>query len=367
MLVILAVTGVLRGLQDTTTPLVASVVGFGANIVLNVVFVYGLHWGIAGSAWGTVIAQTGMGLALVTVLLVKARARHARLRPHPARVLAAGRTGIPLLVRTLALRATLLVTTWVAASLGDVTLAAHQVAMTVWSFLAFALDALAIAAQAITGRALGAGDRGRRPARDGHDGALGRVGRAGARARHRRRCTRSCRRSSRPTRPSRRRSARPSSSSGSARRWPATSSSSTASSSARATAGGSPGAWSHVRRLPPAHPRRAVRRTERLPDPRRRRALGRVHRLHGDPRRRCSGGGPGATTGWWSAPAEPPAEPPGQPPLTTPATRSPADASDSAARTWFIATQPGAYPCQAVAAAVEPASTRPSASLRGTW
>ncbi|GAA2740135.1 MATE family efflux transporter [Terrabacter aerolatus] len=159
MLVVLAVTGVLRGLQDTTTPLVASVVGFGANIVLNLVFVYGLHWGIAGSAWGTVIAQTGMGLALVTVLLVKARARHARLRPHPARVLAAARTGIPLLVRTVALRATLLVTTWVAASLGDVPLAAHQVALTVWSFLAFALDALAIAAQAITGRALGSGDR----------------------------------------------------------------------------------------------------------------------------------------------------------------------------------------------------------------
>ena len=159
MLVILAVTGVLRGLQDTRTPLVASVVGFGANLVLNLVFVYGLHWGIAGSAWGTVIAQTGMGAALVTVLLVKARARQARLRPHPARVLAAARTGIPLLVRTLALRATLLVTTWVAASLGDVPLAAHQVAMTVWSFLAFALDALAIAAQALTGRALGAGDR----------------------------------------------------------------------------------------------------------------------------------------------------------------------------------------------------------------
>jgi putative MATE family efflux protein len=159
MLVILAVTGVLRGLQDTTTPLVASVVGFGANIALNLLFVYGLHWGIAGSAWGTVIAQTGMGLALVGVLLARSRARKARLRPHPDRILAAARTGIPLLVRTLALRATLLVTTWVAASLGDVPLAAHQVAMTVWSFLAFALDALAIAGQAITGRALGAGDR----------------------------------------------------------------------------------------------------------------------------------------------------------------------------------------------------------------
>lgn len=159
MLVILAVTGVLRGLQDTTTPLVASVVGFGANIALNLLFVYGLHWGIAGSAWGTVIAQTGMGLALVAVLLARSRARQARLRPHPGRVLAAARTGVPLLVRTLALRATLLVTTWVAASLGDVPLAAHQVAMTLWSFLAFALDALAIAGQAITGRALGAGDR----------------------------------------------------------------------------------------------------------------------------------------------------------------------------------------------------------------
>ena len=159
MLVILAVTGVLRGLQDTTTPLVASVAGFSVNIALNVLFVYGLHWGIAGSAWGTVIAQTGMALSLVVVLLVKARRTQARLRPHPARVLVAARTGTPLLVRTLALRATLLLTTWVAASLGDVTLAAHQVAMTVWSFLAFALDALAIAAQAITGRALGAGDR----------------------------------------------------------------------------------------------------------------------------------------------------------------------------------------------------------------
>jgi Na+-driven multidrug efflux pump len=61
-------------------------------------------------------------------------------------------------VRTLALRAVLLVTTWVAAGLGDVPLAAYQVTATIWTFLAFALDALAIAAQAITGKALGAGE-----------------------------------------------------------------------------------------------------------------------------------------------------------------------------------------------------------------
>lgn len=158
MLLVLATTGVLRGLQDTRTPLVASVTGFGSNIALNLLFVFGLGWGIRGSAWGTVIAQTGMALGLLVVLLRHARAAGASLHPHPARVLTAALGGIPLLVRTLALRGILLLTTWVAAGLGDVPLAAHQVAATVWSFLAFALDALAIAAQALTGKALGAGD-----------------------------------------------------------------------------------------------------------------------------------------------------------------------------------------------------------------
>jgi putative MATE family efflux protein len=158
MLVALAATGVLRGLQDTRTPLVASVGGFTSNIVLNLALVYGLGWGIAGSAWGTVIAQTGMAVGLVAVLVHHARRAEAHLHPHPGRVLRAAVTGIPLLVRTLALRTILLVTTWVAAGLGDVPLAAHQVAVTVWSFLVFALDALAIAAQALTGKALGAGD-----------------------------------------------------------------------------------------------------------------------------------------------------------------------------------------------------------------
>lgn len=158
MLIVLACTGVLRGLQDTRTPLVTAVLGFGGNIALNLLFVYGFHWGIAGSAIGTVVAQCGMALALVVVLGRYAARSGAVVRPHPARVLAAALGGVPLLVRTLALRAILLLTTWVAAGLGDVPLAAYQVSATIWSFLAFALDAIAIAAQALTGKALGAGD-----------------------------------------------------------------------------------------------------------------------------------------------------------------------------------------------------------------
>ena len=158
MLLILACTGVLRGLQDTRTPMIAAAAGFGSNIVLNVVFVYGFGWGIAGSAIGTVLAQTAMAVGLVLVLLRYAARTGAARRPHPRRVLAAAIGGVPLLVRTLALRAVLVVTTWVAAGIGDVPLAAYQVSATIWTFLAFALDAIAIAAQALTGKALGAGD-----------------------------------------------------------------------------------------------------------------------------------------------------------------------------------------------------------------
>jgi putative MATE family efflux protein len=161
MLVVLAATGVLRGLQDTRTPLVVAVGGFSLNIALNVVLVFGLHLGIAGSALGTVVAQNLMAAALVTVVVRGARRHRSSLRPHPLRVLAAARDGVPLLVRTLALRAVLLLTTWAAASGGDVTLASYQVSATIWTFLVFALDALAIAAQALTGHALGAADAGR--------------------------------------------------------------------------------------------------------------------------------------------------------------------------------------------------------------
>lgn len=158
MLVVLAATGVLRGLQDTRTPLVVALAGASGNVVLNYVLVYGAGMGIAGSALGTVIAQLGMAVALVVVVVRGARAHGAPLRPDRGGILLAGRSGVPLVVRTLTLRAALLVTTFVAARQGDVALAAHQVVSTLWSFLAFALDAVAIAGQAITGRALGAGD-----------------------------------------------------------------------------------------------------------------------------------------------------------------------------------------------------------------
>ena len=158
LLIMLAATGVLRGLQDTRTPLIVAVGGNVANIVLNLVLVYGLDLGIAGSAIGTDIAQLGSAAALVTVVVRAARREGASLRPDLPGVRRAAHAGVALVIRTVTLRASLLVMTYGAVTLGATATATQQVAMTLWTFLAFTLDAIAIAAQAITGRFLGAGD-----------------------------------------------------------------------------------------------------------------------------------------------------------------------------------------------------------------
>jgi putative MATE family efflux protein len=162
LLVMLAATGVLRGLQDTRTPLVVAVGGNLLNVVLNVVLVYGLDLGIGGSAAGSVIAQVLSAATLAAVVVRGARRHHAPLRPDLAGIRQAARSGVALVVRTLTLRAALLVTTYavtlVSVADQDAQLAAHQIAFTLWTFLAFVLDAIAIAAQALTGRSLGAGD-----------------------------------------------------------------------------------------------------------------------------------------------------------------------------------------------------------------
>jgi putative MATE family efflux protein len=158
MLVVLAGTGVLRGLQDTRTPLRVSIGAFTVNLALNALFVLGFGWGIAGSAWGTVLAQSGGGAVYIAVVLRGARRQNARVRPDAAGLRAAATAGVNLVLRTISLRVVLTVGTAVATRMGDAEIAAYQVGFQVWTLLAFALDAIAIAGQAITGRYLGAGD-----------------------------------------------------------------------------------------------------------------------------------------------------------------------------------------------------------------
>jgi putative MATE family efflux protein len=158
MLIVLAGTGVLRGMQDTRTPLYVSVGMFTLNGALGALFVLGFGWGIAGSAWGTVLAQTGGAIVYAAAVARGARRLGAPLRPDAKGLRASASAGLNLMIRTLSLRIVLVIGTAVAARMGDAQIAAHQIASNVWSLLAFALDAIAIAGQAITGRYLGADD-----------------------------------------------------------------------------------------------------------------------------------------------------------------------------------------------------------------
>jgi putative MATE family efflux protein len=158
MLVVFAATGLLRGMQDTVTPLWIAGLGFAANALLNWAFIYGFGWGIAGSAVGTVVAQWAMVAAYAVVVGRLARRHEASIRPHREGVRGSARSGGWLFLRTVSLRVALLATVAVATGLGTVELAGWQVAFTIFSTAAFALDALAIAAQALIGKNLGARD-----------------------------------------------------------------------------------------------------------------------------------------------------------------------------------------------------------------
>lgn len=157
-LVILASTGVLRGLQDTRTPLRVVVTINVINVALNVILVYGVGLGIGGAALGTTVSQWVGAALLAGAVIGGARREGVALGFRPTGVLAAARLGGWLVIRNAALNLALLMTTFTATSLGTVALAAHQVINTLWTTVAFALDAFAIAAQALVGLRVGAGD-----------------------------------------------------------------------------------------------------------------------------------------------------------------------------------------------------------------
>jgi putative MATE family efflux protein len=157
MLAVLAGTGYLRGLQDTRTPFVVAVASGVVNLMLELWWVLGLDLGIGASAASTVIAQWAAAAVYVVWVARAVRRHQVPLGPRPRTLVRLLVVGQALLLRTLALRGSLLIATAVATRIGTVDVAAHQVAFEVWALLALALDALAIAGQSMIGRHLGAG------------------------------------------------------------------------------------------------------------------------------------------------------------------------------------------------------------------
>lgn len=154
-LLTLAGQGYLRGVSDLRRPLVVLVVANALNALLELLFIYGFGWGLAGSAWATVIAQAGMGAAFL-VLLMRAPARQRV--PSLAAMRPLMRVGGEIFVRTGSLFGAFLLAGAVLARVGTSSLGAHQIVFQLWMFLALTLDAVAIAAQVMVSRALGSRD-----------------------------------------------------------------------------------------------------------------------------------------------------------------------------------------------------------------
>jgi putative MATE family efflux protein len=152
--VTLAGQGWLRGLQDTMTPLVVVVVGNLVSAGLAAFLVYGVHMGIRGSAVANALAQTGSAVVFALAL----QRRGASWRPDWQVIRAELRTARDLSLRTVGFLVSWSTATAVAARMGGAVVGAHQIAIQLWGFLALVLDAVAIAAQAMVGAALGAGD-----------------------------------------------------------------------------------------------------------------------------------------------------------------------------------------------------------------
>ena len=161
LLVILVGHGAFRGYQDTRTPLIVTLGLNAVNLILDPLLIFGFGWGIAGAAWATVVAQWFGAVWFAALFFWIRRTEMAigfgRLRRTALFSLAGAARA--LILRNAALLAALTAATVVAARIGTASVAAHQIAMQLWLFMALVIDAFAIAGQAIVGKERGAGDR----------------------------------------------------------------------------------------------------------------------------------------------------------------------------------------------------------------
>jgi len=160
-----AVLGWLLGLRKTRSVLWLQLYMNGTNIILDVLFVLQFGWGVEGVAIATLIAEVsamGVGFAIV-----RHHARHLggewdfqRVVDWP-RIRTLMSLNRDLFIRTLCLEAAFVGFTSVGARMGDNVLAANLVLLQFLSFVSYALDGFADAANTLVGASVGARDRAR--------------------------------------------------------------------------------------------------------------------------------------------------------------------------------------------------------------
>lgn len=157
--VMMACTGYLYGLQDTKRPFVIALGANIVNLVIELVLVFGLDLGIAGSAWGTVVAEFLSALTMLAIVIPRLRKDGLhRLSVVPTVMWAVVKVGGHLVQRTAFLLAALACATAAASRVGVADLAGHQIAAQTFLFLSIGTDMFKVSGQSLIGHALGAGN-----------------------------------------------------------------------------------------------------------------------------------------------------------------------------------------------------------------
>ncbi len=153
ILLTLAGNGWLRGVRHVVRPMRYVLAANVLSAVLCPLLVYPAGLGLTGSAIANVVAQ----LASAGLFLRALTTERVPLRPRLPVLVAQLRLGRDLVLRTVGFQACFISATAVAARFGPAALGAHQIALQLWFFCVFVLDAVAIAAQSLIGAELGAG------------------------------------------------------------------------------------------------------------------------------------------------------------------------------------------------------------------
>ena len=162
-LFVFAVFGIFRGLQNTFYPMIIAIIGAVLNIILDIIFVYGIEgfipvMNIEGAAYSSVIAQITMAV-IALVLLVKKTAISLKFsftfhKEIPTLLSMIGN----LFIRTIALNTALYFATSYATGYGKEYIAAYTIGLNIWLLAAFMVDGYSSAGNILSGKLLGAKD-----------------------------------------------------------------------------------------------------------------------------------------------------------------------------------------------------------------
>jgi len=158
-----AMLGFFSGIARPGITLLISIVTTVANILFNAVFIFWLHWGIAGSGWATTVAQ-GCGLLLALGVLLSANFRrgfgsHLTWRPRGSRLWQLVRLGVPMGLLPAADFLGLWLFQTMQVRLGTASGAAAQIILMLTSICFLPGMGIASAGTTLVGESIGAGDR----------------------------------------------------------------------------------------------------------------------------------------------------------------------------------------------------------------